>query len=553
MRYAELLWLNLCILICFCIAIKIDHFWIARGYWRIAWYAAILVVVAAVIFSGIPSKIARFSGTSVRIVLSGVLCLYLMIGTDFILRKLNLLNSANHKSTNVLLIAIDALRPDHTGLYGYKRTTTPSIDRLAAESVIYENAFSVSAWSPPSYAGILTGRYPSYSGVHAYNNELSPQVLSIAEVLRGNGYQAAGFVTNPYLGRSHGFGRGFQSYEEFWWHDSASSFVMAAEWLEARFGREAAASSDEVVDSVVDWLKYARRKSAPFFLFVQFMEPHNPYGVPPKYVRDFLPPKITVVEALKVNQDPVTYLMGDAAMSDHDFEVLKALYDNDIRVCDDSIGRMLSKLKETGEWDNTMIVVTADHGEEFRPGAMNHMLSLRDALTHVPLVIKFPHSKNAGLRIHEIVQTVDLFPSVLKTTDIAAAGYVTNGYSILPDSFERRNHSFAFMEYENFQAIDNMFLSRYRKSQAPSHEALSAIRIADWKYVCSSVKNCALYDMKSPDPETQDVSSRNADVASSMSKALRLLPAAGRNDQAHTIAQETEEAREALRSLGYIQ
>jgi arylsulfatase A-like enzyme len=311
---------------------------------------------------------------------------------------------------NVLLVMVDTLRADRLGVYGHAGAKTPSIDGLAADGVRYAHAFSQASWTRPSVATILTGLYPSSHGAVHKADVLPDRVDTLAELLVGAGYYTIGFANNVNVSPGFNFGQGFAEYrylapELFFWADEAAAKLTLYNGLRLVRERFLARRVDvhnyyqpaEVVsDTAIAWLDSPAARSAPFFMFAHYMDPHDPYFVHPfdgeGYARVANPnPPATVAEK---------YLR---------------LYDGEISYLDEHLGRLFADLKRRGLYDKTMIVLTSDHGEEFHEhGGWWHGTTLYDEQIHVPLVVKPPHG-GAGRVVEDLTTSLDIAPTILKT------------------------------------------------------------------------------------------------------------------------------------------
>jgi arylsulfatase A-like enzyme len=295
---------------------------------------------------------------------------------------------AREEPHGVLLIGIDTLRADHLGCYGYHRPTSPRIDALAAESVLFEQAISQSPWTLPAFASIMTGVVPSRHGAGEGKRCLSHPCAALgawpptlADRFAEAGYRTGSFVSNGFSSAQVGLGRGFQT-------------------------TELHMTGQPVVTSAAAWL--AEQKGAPFFLFVHLIEPHAPYWPGPEDREPFVDPAY---------DGPVDPALTGRALRDWteaDRRHVVDLYDGDVRHADRLVGELLDALRRLGRYERTLIVLTSDHGEElFERGLIGHGHTLYDELLHVPLTVRFPGGAPRG-RIARQVRTMDVFPTVLE-------------------------------------------------------------------------------------------------------------------------------------------
>jgi arylsulfatase A-like enzyme len=340
-------------------------------------------------------------------------------------------------SPNVLVIVVDTLRADHVSSYGYQRPTTPEIDALAKQGTLFENAISTCSWSLPSHVSLLTGRYVFEHGVG--NVEHMPLLGSsgsnfngfptLGEELERNGYRTGAFSANRvYFSHSLGFGRGFIHFEDYF-HSPADAFVRTL------FGREFAriylARSDKsLVRRTLRWLGFTSildrdtegwgsrggarsvRKPAsevnketlqwidgdrqrPFFGFLNYIDVHNPYGAPANVSK-------TEWSSLNVFDANAKYIQ------DHD------QYDTGVKYVDDNIGQLMRELEQRGLANNTLVVITSDHGESLGDhGLTYHGAALYWELIHVPLIVWYPGHVPAGLQVSQPVTNAAIPATVM--------------------------------------------------------------------------------------------------------------------------------------------
>jgi arylsulfatase A-like enzyme len=297
-----------------------------------------------------------------------------------------------------LLISIDTLRPDRLGLYGAERDTSPELERLARDAVVFETAVASSPWTIPSHATMLTSVDPRVHGANA-KAPIADSVPLLAELLRAAGWQTAGFVDTAYLGRKFGFDRGFEHYDD----DDPPP---------GDYRRGAAVTRQRALD----WLAAADER--PAFVFWHIMDVHGPYWTSAPFSGKY---RATVAPPPEAG-DPRLEQLRDLAYHDYlrldrfaSFDELVAAYDEGIAAVDAAIGGLLDVLRAAGVYDQALIVVTADHGESFLDHGVwvGHGLFLTDDEIRVPLIVKLPGNRWAGRRVHDLVGLVDLAPSVL--------------------------------------------------------------------------------------------------------------------------------------------
>ncbi len=352
-------------------------------------------------------------------------------------------NSNYHcRDCNVILVSIDTLRADHTSLYGYARNTTPNMDRLATNSIVFENMIAQAPWTLPSHASMLTGFYPFRILLDKPNDsEFAPiheNYAIVSETLSKNGYKTAAFTDSEFVGEKYGFGRGFDEY-----HSTTKTRQTQPE--KARLNES---------NLILDFL--GESKNSKFFLFFHTLIVHDPYIVHEPYdtifdtnytgkiigsVEKWRPALLTYYEKLGIINDSTknrdTFIQGNVDIykkyavpyywslvnkSDpRDVEHLKALYDGEILYVDNFIGMLIEKLKKEGVYDKTVIIITSDHGEEFgEHGYFGHANNLYDTTIKVPLLIHIPGNDN-NMRVKTVAQHVDIVPTMLDILKINVA------------------------------------------------------------------------------------------------------------------------------------
>jgi arylsulfatase A-like enzyme len=341
---------------------------------------------------------------------------------------------------DVVLISIDTLRADHLGCYGYARETSPHIDRLASQGVLFEDAVSTTSWTLPAHLSMLTGLAISAHGVcddrlwQLPEDELGVSPLRgtfLSEVLQRAGYRTAGFYSWKYLEERFGFGPGFDRYERVghsvYSHPELGPRFEAMRkagdtdgiraWMEREpeLFDDQRPTSGEAVDRALAWIgerraARARGEDAPFFLFLHLFDVHDEYVPPAPWDTRFDPDYDGPIDGRHVSSpsSPV-----HAGMPKRDLEHLIALYDGEIGWVDSQVGRLLDELERAGASQDTLVILTADHGEEFfEHGAKTHRQNLHRESVHVPLIARWPAALPAGRRIAGPTGLVDVAPTV---------------------------------------------------------------------------------------------------------------------------------------------
>jgi arylsulfatase A-like enzyme len=331
---------------------------------------------------------------------------------------------------NIVLLVIDTQRADHLSSYGYGRPTSPRIDRLASEGVLFERAYSHSSWTLPSHASMFDGRplHEHHAGLVA-KPYLDGRFPTIAEVLRDHGYATGGFVANTYwVGRQTGLARGFTRFEDFYGNlgDAVVRTVLGrilTYEVQPKFvpeteidipGRKDAA---EITDDMLAWID-GRDRARPFFAFANYFDVHAPY-IPPKPVRGRFGWHPDT--ARRGGEIDIGALTGDREVPpEAELRRQISAYDEALLFVDGQIGRIEDALRERGILDSTVIIVTSDHGESWgEHGVMVHGHSIWHDQIFVPLVVRWPKAFPAGTRVPHPVATQQLAATI---ADLAGIG-----------------------------------------------------------------------------------------------------------------------------------
>jgi arylsulfatase A-like enzyme len=332
-------------------------------------------------------------------------------------------NRGGAVSPNVLFIVLDTLRADHLGTYGYHRPT-PNLDQIAKEGVIFEQAFSTASWTVPSHATLMTGLYSHDHRADVLTGErLGDNFYTLAEAFSDNGYLTVLVSGNHYqVNGVRGFHQGFQSYYDLFWNLENSlqltrlgqrAFrVMAHRALFGyhQFGR---ATADNVNQIFFNWLDHHSQR--PFFAFLNYFDPHDPYYAPPLYDMKYGDtPALGQPGSFSSNASEFS-----GSISDEELMWQMDHYDDSIYYLDTKLGELFSFLKRKGLYDNTILVITSDHGESFGEHSLyGHANSLYIELLHVPLLIRYPPAITAGSQVSNIVSLIDLPYTIIDLSKI---------------------------------------------------------------------------------------------------------------------------------------
>ncbi len=308
-------------------------------------------------------------------------------------------DSPRLKPPNVVIYLIDALRADHLGCYGYHLPTSPSIDRFAEEAVLFERAQAQTSWTRASVASVFTGLMPQVHQANDEDDALSEDVVTIAEYLLAAGYQTAGFISNSNAGPKVGFGQGFEVFRHV--------------------GHRGEAVRSEVInDAAENWLD-GLEEDRPFLLWIHAVDPHAPYMPPDDLRAEFAP----TVDDSELGSIPrvMDLTLHPETVSEQVIADLISLYDAEIAANDRSFGALVDGLRRRGLYDDTLIILLSDHGEEFYDhDGWTHGKTLFAEQLDIPLIIRYPRSRE-GRRLPQIVQHVDILPTVLEAVGLPEA------------------------------------------------------------------------------------------------------------------------------------
>lgn len=337
--------------------------------------------------------------------------------------------SKEERRPNVLLISIDMLRADHLSCYGHERPTSPAIDRLAAEGQLFESHVSSSSWTLPGHASLFTSLPDSVHGAVDTHMRVADATTTLAERFRAAGYRTAGFFAGPYLHPVFGLDQGFAQYVDCTSYGRQLAGRPVEQWAD---NREVMKASHADITNPTVFAAFQRwfggRDEQPFFAFVHLWDVHFDFLPPPPWDTRFDPDY----------QGPVTgkdFLFDPAIgprMAPRDLQHLLALYDGEIGWTDSWIAKIRAELEAAGVLDDTIVVVTSDHGTEFfEHGDKGHRKTLHDEVVHIPLVVRWPKALPAGGRVRAQTRSIDVGPTLLELAGLPPATDVV-GASLLP-------------------------------------------------------------------------------------------------------------------------
>ncbi len=369
---------------------------------------------------------------------------------------------------HVIIYALDALRADHLGCYGYERPTSPVIDALARDGIVFENCFTATTWTRPVAASLLTGVYPGVHRTRSRGEMFSADIPRLPELLqKAANFKTAAFITMGNIAGEIGFNRGFDQYHDLF-RDPAILLkrrrldAVAAAMLHARDEEMALPRAEDINAPLFDWLE--AHPQANTFSFIWSIEPHVPYDPPPGY-RRFASP-----ERLRPNEGEQDDIRTAGAA---DRQRLMDLYDDEIAYNDACIGRIVDYLKTHALYDETLFIILGDHGEAFyEHDVYSHGHAPFDEVIHVPLILKLPGQAHAGARVAALAELIDVMPTVLAGVGHAPA-------TLTPAPFCQGHNLLPLVEGQT--AVREFVFSDTQALEV--HNRYLSIRDTRWKYI----------------------------------------------------------------------
>ena len=433
----------------------------------------------------------------------------------------------------MLIVVLDTFRADRLTAYGGTLGLTPFLDELATHGALFERAYAASSWTSPSVASLLTSRHPLQHAVRTFDSVLGDAEVTLAETLRPLGYDAAGLAANPLLSAEHGYGQGFDT----WQVDRAGPRGLD-KVRGAQLRREALAWVDA---------RAKKREARPALLYLQFMDMHSSYEPPPQ-LRSHFAPGLGLAEIVALNarlndrHAPARF----STFTEDEVARLRALYDGESVALDTELRLLFADLEKRGFLDGAFVVVTADHGEEFREhGVMAHGNSLFEAVVRVPLLLIGPGIE-PGRRVAEPVSLVDVAPTLLALLGVP-----------VPPSFEGRSLASRLVQPQQPEyagEIPDVLLdlpSRGEEAPTGIQPHVAGLLHGSRKLLVDATGRAVVYDLaRDPEERAPDTSpDGNLDlVARLLAERERLASRAAAPGLRVTVDEET---KEQLRALGY--
>jgi arylsulfatase A-like enzyme len=453
---------------------------------------------------------------------------------------------------DILLMVLDTTRADFAPAGPDAPVPTPNLSRMAAEGVRFTRAFSTSCWTLPAHGSLFTGLVPSEHGATWSSERLPDGVTTLAEQLRAAGRRTGAFSANPWITPEFGFDRGFERFfvGDADRHPMKPGLVGS---LPALFAPLGAATLFEDAGGLVvasEALTFLGSDDGPAFVFLNFMEPHLPY-IPPNRFLVASPDSEWNRRSLgAVDQDLLRDLRPGGERSRREIDGLRRLYAGEVAYVDWLLGRILGRLEDSNRLDDTIVVVTSDHGENLgQHPPLDHQLGLFDTLVHVPLLIRYSPAFPAGSIRDDLVSLVDIPPALLSLATDEGHG---RGGPLL----EGRARRVIFIEYDRPAYILERIRDRLAIDPEPWDRTLRGVRTSELKWIEASDGRHEAYDLRADPGEQRNLVEERGTVPEAVSPLAGILDEVSSRWVPRAESEPpppiSEEMAERLRSLGYL-
>ncbi|MEF8854117.1 MAG: sulfatase [Haloarculaceae archaeon] len=487
--------------------------------------------------------------------------------------------------TNVLFVVLDTVRKDHLTPYGYEEPTTPTLASFAEDAAVFENAVAPAPWTLPVHASMFTGEYPSVHGATQESPYLEGST-TLATALSAAGYATSCYSSNAWITPYTHLTDGFDDSDNFFkampgdllsgplakaWktmNDSDRLRTLADRIValgNAVHERLAAGGGEDsktpaVVDRTIDFIDDAEGAEAPFFSFINLMDAHLPYHPPEDLAEQFAPG----VDSTDVCQNSKAYNCGAVDVDGAEWTAIRGLYDAEVRHMDDHLGRLFDWLRAEGRYEDTTIVVAADHGElHGEHDFYGHEFNVYDPLVNVPLMVKHPDVEPG--RREETVELIDLYHTILDVTGVEAAGRPLDpDRSMLSNSYREGDlGEYGFVEYhrpivelnqlESIAADAGIDLD---EEDSQFYSRMRAARRSDGKYIRNERIDDEAYRIDHDPGETEPVGTDD-EVIGAVAGALQTFEdrvgGAWLEGSDDPLADMDAATKDRLRQLGYVE
>ncbi|MBI4789233.1 MAG: sulfatase [Chloroflexi bacterium] len=434
---------------------------------------------------------------------------------------------------NILIFLMDTQPVRNMTCYGFAQNTTPNVQKIADEGLVYDQHYGTGAWTVPTHASLFTGKYQSGHGAGAQYEYLSRSFPTLAEALNENGYATIGFNNNSWVSQDEtNIARGFSQWVMI--PRPMGRNVQAGPEDEYIVETNVDSGASSTIDAIMQWFDHERDASKPFFMFVNCIEPHLRVWAPEPFRSRFLLSGVSQAQARRVNQDEYAERLGtvpdraDGHMTQADWDILKSLYDGETAYLDSRMGIVFDFLRARGILDETLLIITADHGDLLeRRGLMGHHLALFDDLIHTPLIVRKPGLIPQSARFSGFVQICDWFPTFLDLLDIRSdklAGEI-HGVSMAPTWRGEPTRDFALAEYQKgVQVVERALrIAPLDWDYRPWLRRIKTIRAGQFKYHWYSDGADLLFDVSADPGERHNLIAERPEIATELRKKIESL------------------------------
>lgn len=472
---------------------------------------------------------------------------------------------------NIILIVMDSVRAANLSCYGYPRVTTPNLDTIATQSALFEQAISVGCWTLPVHASLFTGLYPLSHNVTVSRDALPDNFPTLARQLKEANYQTACFSNNAYISDVTGLTQGFDTVENIWRVSNPRGTqrtklgkliknleskgpltrpvialirkVQRVRMILKRQRNQSDKGGQLTNNKIQDWLTKDRNPDVPFFLFVNYMECHEPYNPPHPYNRRFMAKRYTPSRVAQIGTKEEIASRVSEQRGQEDLEILQALYDGEINYLDHKIGELVHFIETLSILDNTVLVITSDHGDSLgEHHQIGHRITLYEQLVHVPLLIRYPKRFQPNTRVAQQVSLIDLYSTLLELAGVKSSPVTTNGSYSLTKTPSNGD------EIRPFTIAENV------APKSLNGVTNQMIRTNTYKYIWKSNRQHELYNLINDPRELHNVAAKESEVVDNLDKQLEAWRQSVQSYQVETNQVQYDDTLvERLQALGYME
>ncbi len=450
-------------------------------------------------------------------------------GLASVLTPIFLLNGCSHnpfkrKKPNILMISMDTVRRDHCSSYGYQQSTTPNLDAFCKQGTIFDQAYAPTSTTGPSHATMFTSLYPIAHHVKKNGLKLSENHITIAEILKSQGYQTSAIIGSFVLSARFGYSQGFSFFDESFELQGSKHRVKSWEGnkIDGAFCRR----GNYVTNNAISWLKNKCDPDEPFFLFAHYFDPHNPYDPHEPFLSKFYPSK----------KNP------------NELEETIGKYDGEIAFIDYEIGKLLNVIKQMGLEEETLVIITSDHGEGLMEhNRMYHGVNIYEEAVRVPLLMRWPNVIKRGRIINNPVSLIDLTPTILDLIGINPDNWPFQGKSLVlrlqGESGSYENPIYLYRRHYKKGIVGKTYVNGEQYG----------VRIGSWKYIEGKDEKLKLLFNIATDPqESKNLCTSHLKRAKDLESHLKYWKK--EHVQANNVLNKIPEKElERLKALGYVE